>query len=114
MQLGSLAGQLVESDSGTRADLADGFTQWLELFRHGFALMRDRGDLLPEADPDSLAPALLAAMQGGMLLTQTLRDTAPLRASLDAVLTYIGSFAADPDSAAKALRLPLPGAAPLR
>jgi hypothetical protein len=45
--------------------------------------------------------------QGGMLLTQTLRDTAPLRASLDAVLTYIGTFAADPGSAAKALRLPL-------
>ena len=92
------------------ADLAGGFTEWLELFRHGFALMRDRGDLLPAADPDSLAPALLAAMQGGMLLTQTLRDTAPLRASLDAALTYIGTFAADPDTAAKALRLPLPGA----
>jgi quinol monooxygenase YgiN len=44
--------------------------------------MRDRGDLLPAADPDSLAPALLAAMQGGMLLTQTLRDTAPPRGNL--------------------------------
>jgi AcrR family transcriptional regulator len=102
---GSLAGQLVESDLETRTDLADGFRQWLELFRHGFTLMRDRGDLLPTADPDSLAPALLAAMQGGMLLTQTLRDTAPLRASLDAVLTYVATYAADPDSAAKALRL---------
>jgi hypothetical protein len=47
-----------------------------------------------------------------MLLTQTLRDTAPLRASLDAALTYIGTFAADPDTAAKALRLPLPGTRP--
>jgi AcrR family transcriptional regulator len=109
---GSLAGQLVESAPETRDDLAGGFTAWLELFRHGFTLMRDRGDLRPEADPDSLAPALLAAMQGGMLLTQTLRDTAPLRASLDAALTYIGTFAADPDSAAKALRLPLPGTRP--
>jgi hypothetical protein len=35
-----------------------------------------------------------------MLLTQTLRDTAPLRASLDAALTYIGTFAADADAAA--------------
>jgi TetR/AcrR family transcriptional regulator, transcriptional repressor for nem operon len=106
---GSLAGQLVESDPETRTDLASGFTQWLELFRHGFTLMRDRGDLISAADPDSLAPALLAAMQGGMLLTQTLRDTAPLRASLDAALTYVGTYAADPDSAAKALRLRLPG-----
>jgi hypothetical protein len=51
-------------------------------------------------------------MQGGMLLTQTLRDTAPLRASLDAALTYIGASAAGPDAAAKALRLPLPDARP--
>jgi len=107
---GSLAGQLVESDPEVRTDLAGGFTEWLELFRHGFALMRARGELVPAADPDSLAAAILAAMQGGMLLTQTLRDTAPLRASLDAALTYIGTFAADPESAAQALRLPLPGA----
>jgi AcrR family transcriptional regulator len=111
---GSLAGQLVESDPQTRGDLASGFAEWLELFRHGFALMRVRGDLLPAADPDSLAAALLAAMQGGMLLTQTLRDTAPLRASLDAALTYIATFAGDADAAAKALRLPLPGARPQR
>jgi TetR/AcrR family transcriptional repressor of nem operon len=108
---GSLAGQLVESDLETRNDLADGFGRWLELFRHGFTLMRGRGDLIPSADPKSLAQALLAAMQGGMLLTQTLRDVAPLRASLDAVLTYVGTFAADQDSAADALRLRLPGTA---
>ena len=47
-----------------------------------------------------------------MLLTQTLRDPAPLRASLDAVLTYIGTFAADPGTAARELRLRLPGARP--
>lgn len=105
---GSLAGQLAESDLEIRTDLAGGFRQWLELFRHGFTLMQDRGDLTGAADPASLAQALLAAMQGGMLLTQTLRDLAPLRASLDAVLTYVGTFATDPDSAAKALRLSPP------
>jgi TetR/AcrR family transcriptional regulator, transcriptional repressor for nem operon len=102
---GSLAGQLVESDPGIRADLADGFRQWLELFRHGFQLMRARGDLVESADPDSLANVLLAAMQGGMLLTQTLRALGPLRASLDAALTYVSTFASDPDGAATDLRL---------
>jgi len=109
---GSLAGQLVESSSEIRTDLAGGFAEWLELFRHGFALMRARGELVPAADPDALASALLAAMQGGMLLTQTLRDPAPLRASLDAVLTYVGTFATDTAAASKALRLPLPAARP--
>jgi TetR/AcrR family transcriptional repressor of nem operon len=108
---GALAGQLVESDPETRSDLARGFENWLELFRHGLTLMKERGDLTAAADPEALAQSLLAAMQGGMLLTQTLRDTAPLRASLEAVLTYIGTYAADHGSAARALRLPLPGSA---
>jgi TetR/AcrR family transcriptional repressor of nem operon len=103
---GSLAGQLVESEPDARDDLASGFTEWLELFRHGFTLMKQRGDLTAAADPTSLASALLAAMQGGMLLTQTLRDVAPLRASLDAVLTYISTYATDPAGAAKILKKP--------
>lgn len=103
---GSLAGQLVEADPDARDDLARGFTEWLELFRHGFTLMKRSGELTRRADPDSLAQALLAAMQGGMLLTQTLRDVAPLRASLDAALTYVSTYAADPAAAAKVLRRP--------
>jgi TetR/AcrR family transcriptional repressor of nem operon len=108
--LGSLARQLVESDPETRGDLASGFRQWLELFRHGFTLMKDRGDLTETANPDALAQALLGAMQGGMLLTQTLRDLAPLRTSLNAALAYAATFATDPDPAVKALRLSLPDA----
>jgi TetR/AcrR family transcriptional regulator, transcriptional repressor for nem operon len=56
--------------------------------------MRGRGDLRPEADPDALAFALLAAMQGGMLLTQMLRQTQPLKAAFDAVLAHVQSLAA--------------------
>lgn len=44
-RFGSLAGQLVESDDDTRADLAQRFVRWLELFRDGLRAMRDRGDL---------------------------------------------------------------------
>ena len=36
--------------------------------------------------------ALLAALQGGNILSQTLRDTAPLRASMNAALAYIHTF----------------------
>lgn len=96
-EFGSLAGQLVESDPEIRADLADGYQRWLELFRKGLLSMRDRGDLRRDADPEALALATLAAMQGGMLLTQTLRQAAPLREALDAAVAHIESFAADPD-----------------
>ena len=56
--------------------------------------MHERGDLRPEADPDQLALATLAAVQGGLLLTQTRRDTLALEAALDTVLAHIESCSA--------------------
>ncbi|CAN5655547.1 hypothetical protein BH10ACT8_BH10ACT8_26700 [soil metagenome] len=55
--------------------------------------MRDRGDLRPDSDTDALALALLVALQGGLLLTQTRRDTAPLRVGIDTVLAHIRTYA---------------------
>jgi TetR/AcrR family transcriptional regulator, transcriptional repressor for nem operon len=107
---GSLAAQLVEADPDSRSDLATGFQGWLELIRTGLTTMRTHGDLLPTADPDDLAYALLTSMQGGMLLTQSLRDLHPLEAALDTALTRILTQAADPQRAARALRLPVPPA----
>src|ERR1700742_1190368 len=75
---GSLAGQLVESDPETRGDLAEGFEHWLALFRQGLAAMKANGDLRDDADPNTLAYTVLTSMEGGMLLTQTLRTTEPL------------------------------------
>jgi AcrR family transcriptional regulator len=90
---GSLAGELAECDDSLRADLAAGFDRWEQLFRHGLTLMRDRGELRPDADPEQLTYALMAALQGGMLLSQTARDIAPLQAALASVLEYLRSYA---------------------
>ena len=95
-EFGSLAGQLVESEPDLRPDLAAGYEQWLDLFRQGLRLMHDRGDLAPAADPDALADALLAALQGGLLLAQTLRRADPLRDSLQAAVAHLETFAATP------------------
>lgn len=92
-QYGSLAGELAESGDETRAELAAGFLRWQGLIAAGLTRMQDRGELQPDADPAALANALLAALQGGILLTQTLRDPAPLRDSLDAALAHVASFA---------------------
>ena len=51
--------------------------------------MQAQGRLAPDTDPDTLALALLAALQGGLLLTQIQRDTKPLEAALDAMLDLI-------------------------
>jgi TetR/AcrR family transcriptional repressor of nem operon len=67
--------------------------------------MKANGDLTPSADPQTLAYALLARMQGGMLLTETLRDTAPLEPAFDSGLERVAAFAADPEAARRMLRL---------
>lgn len=92
--IGSIATEIADDDPDARADLAAGFERWEAPIRAGLARMRARGDLRPDADTDALALALLVALQGGLLLTQTRRNTAPLRAGLNTVLAYIRTYAA--------------------
>jgi TetR/AcrR family transcriptional regulator, transcriptional repressor for nem operon len=90
---GSLAGELVEADAEIHDDLAAGYDQWIELFRDGLAEMRRRGDLRPDADPRHLAASLVAAHQGGALVTYITDDPEPLRAAVNAAVEYVRSFA---------------------
>ena len=90
--LTSLAGELSPTDEETRGDLCNVFQRWQGLLHEGLRAMRERGDLRPEADLDELSMALLTALQGGALLSQTLRTAAPMRASMNAALTYVHSF----------------------
>ncbi|MFB2598680.1 TetR/AcrR family transcriptional regulator [Herbiconiux sp. P17] len=87
--IGSLAAELADTDPDLRADLAQGFERWREPIRAGLASMKNRGELREEADPEKLATALLAGLEGGTLLSQTTRSSAPLAATLDSLLDYI-------------------------
>jgi TetR/AcrR family transcriptional repressor of nem operon len=91
--IGSLGSELAETDPGARADVAAGFARWEAAIREGLQAMHARGELRKDADPARLALGLLAAMQGGLLLTQLRRDTAPLEAALDLALDGIRSLA---------------------
>ncbi|HTX55956.1 MAG TPA: TetR/AcrR family transcriptional regulator [Candidatus Acidoferrales bacterium] len=88
--LGTLSSELAEISPQARHDLASSFEVWEDGIRTGLRAMRDRGDL--RGDPDELALATLAALQGGLLLTQSRRDPAPLEAALDAVIDHIASL----------------------
>jgi TetR/AcrR family transcriptional repressor of nem operon len=92
---GSLAGELAESDARMRAELAAGYDQWAAIMRAGLTAMRRRGVLRTDAKPEVLTSVLLAAHQGGSLLSQTKRDVKPLRDALNAAIDYVYSFAAD-------------------
>jgi AcrR family transcriptional regulator len=90
---GSLTGELLEADTSILDDIAGGYDEWLELFRAGLQSMCDRGALRPEADPGHLAAALLAAHQGGTLLTHATHSADPMRIAVRAAVEYVRSFA---------------------
>jgi TetR/AcrR family transcriptional regulator, transcriptional repressor for nem operon len=90
--LGTLSSELAETAPAARGDLAAAFERWEDGIRSGLRAMHDRGELRSDADPDRLATALLAAVQGGLLLTQVRRNTSPLERSVDAMLDYIESL----------------------
>jgi hypothetical protein len=76
-----------------RHDVAAGFSRWEAAIRACLQGMRDRGQLVPAADPGQLATAMLAALEGGLLLAQIERNTRPLAAALDVMITLTESLA---------------------
>lgn len=91
--IGTLAGQLAERDPQARAAIADGLGRWEQHLRQGLEHMQRRGKLRAAADPTTLATATMAALQGGLLLTQVRRDPRQLRIALDAARTVLRSAA---------------------
>ena len=85
--LGSLGGQLAESDPEARALIAAGFDQWAAAIGDGVrSSLHADGKLPSDIDPDDLATTLLATLQGGLLLAQVCRSTRPLETAVDTVL----------------------------
>ncbi len=91
--VGSLVGQLAETDEAARVALADSFARWQEPLREGLHSMQARRRLARSADPDELATATMASIQGGLLLTQVRRDPGQLAIALDAAYTNLRAYA---------------------
>jgi AcrR family transcriptional regulator len=93
--LGSLAGQLAETDKRARALLASGFEEWEAAIGEGLRRLHDTGHLPGGTDPDALAVTLLATLQGGLLLAQVQRDARPLETALGTLLELARSSRPD-------------------
>jgi TetR/AcrR family transcriptional regulator, transcriptional repressor for nem operon len=92
--IGSLAGQLAEQDPDARAAIAAGLDRWEAHIRAGLTRMQARGKLRNDTDPDALATATMASIQGGLLLTQVRRDPNQLRIALNAARANLRAAAA--------------------
>ena len=91
-EIGSLASELAETDPSARTDLSASFDRWELPIRSGLARMQARGELSERADVASLATALLAAIQGGMLLSQIRRSSTAYRHAVSTVIDHIESY----------------------
>ena len=85
-QLGSLVGQLAESDPEARALIAAGFEQWAAVIADGLRSLHADGRLPDDIDPDDLATTLLATLQGGLLLAQVRQDPRPFETAINTLL----------------------------
>ena len=86
-QLGSLVGQLAESDPEARALIAGGFDQWAAAISDGLMSLHAEGRLPSGIDPDDLAVTLLATLQGGLLLAQVQQSSRPFETAVDTLLS---------------------------
>jgi len=91
--LGSLANELAAHSEETRHQLDRSFATWGMVIEKGLCRMRERGQIKSSANPKAMSVAVLAAIQGGILLSKTARDSQPLELALDMALSHLESFA---------------------
>jgi AcrR family transcriptional regulator len=87
--IGSLANELAEIDPLARAQLMRSFAQWEKMIHDGLVVIAARGELPEGTDIQQVALAMLTAIQGGLLLSQVRRDTAPLEAGVNTMIDYL-------------------------
>lgn len=84
--IGSLATQAAMSDPELEGVIAEGMRTWRSALADGVRRMRERGLVDASADPTRIATVILAAIQGGLVLSQPERSAWPLKAALDSAL----------------------------
>jgi AcrR family transcriptional regulator len=92
-ELGSLAAELSDTDDKARISLAEHFAEWRALLAAALERMRDTGVLKADIDAPALATGLLAAVEGGYLLSQTAHDPRLMQTALNSAIGHIKSFA---------------------
>jgi TetR/AcrR family transcriptional regulator, transcriptional repressor for nem operon len=92
--IGSMANELSEWDPVARARLARSFAQWENMLHDGLVAIAARGEIPDGTDVNRIALAMLAGVQGGLLLSQVRRDTGPLEAAVDTMIEHLSCLGA--------------------
>jgi len=92
--IGSMANELSEWDPVARARLARSFAQWENMIHDGLDAIAARGEIPSGTDVNRISLAMLAGVQGGLLLSQVRRDTGPLKAAVDTMIEHLSCLGA--------------------
>jgi len=84
--IGSLATQAAMTDPELDAVIGAAMTTWRDSLAEGVSKMQAGGLIDLTADPQRIAVVILAAIQGGLVLSQPMRSAWPLEAALDSAL----------------------------
>ncbi|TFD93454.1 TetR/AcrR family transcriptional regulator [Cryobacterium lactosi] len=84
--IGSLATQAAMTDPDLEAFLGASMAEWRDLLAVGVKKMQAASQIDPAVDPQRIAVVILAAIQGGLVLSQPMRSAWPLEAALDSAL----------------------------
>lgn len=87
--IGSLASALADRSEAARTRLEQSFRQWEFDLAATFRAMQASGSLRLGKSPEDLALAIIAALQGGLLLAQTSRSMRPLELALDMAIAHV-------------------------
>ena len=90
------------AESEALAEVVDqAFTRWLERLAVALRHLRDDGVLEPGADPDALAEATLASIQGAYLLSAAKRDPDVMRHGIERAWAYLQSWSTGTESGSR-------------
>lgn len=91
--VGSLASELADGSETARHLLVEAFETWETHLERSLARIRDRGDLEAATKTSDLATGLIVALQGGLLLARTMRNSRPLEVALDMAIDNVARYA---------------------
>jgi AcrR family transcriptional regulator len=87
--LNSLVSQLGRMTPGAQAVVAELIAQWRAQIAAGVRNMQAAGEVAPDLDAERTAAAILAGIQGGVVMMMSTGDITPLEAALDLGLAYL-------------------------
>jgi hypothetical protein len=91
-RLGALVSWTADQHEPARLVLKSGFETWQRYLAAGIRRMIVRGELSSEADANGLAIAILAAVQGGVLLARTSGQIRQLEVALDTAISHVRAY----------------------